>query len=499
MAAEGRTLTTVGPKGRRIAIETRTDGSVRARWYLDGKKERVTLPNLYVSAGQDTLSAADQRRAETIGLQLSHALGRGEDPRRIVEKMHERRKPALKESSLAVVGGKYFAAETGTVVGADSLVNYRKYFADVSDILGDGFDLDTLSVGTVELLARELAAECVAESKAQAKLAKKSEKIYAEWLVRKSNGLVRKNGKAPPRVQMPPENIRGHVQTLKSISWCFTLARWGFDRLQLKRQPALPQHWKDVVTAIWTKATNQKPKVVREFHSLNEMRQIFSVRDKMDPRLDNMITVALGSRLGQTRRTLRSELELIPYAHARGRLFIPWGGRKKPGLDIDLSRRAERAFRKAFATYLKPWEDKYRAGLIQNYHLYPGGPLADLAQSTGDPNWRCLTEGYLGELFDAAEEIAGVTKVPLRRFHGLRRFMRNTAARMEKDTRVLDCLIGHSVRGVGAAYEDTEDEWMLRRTYDVREAIIKKVTQKPERTNGHKAQARGKAGRRTGP
>jgi hypothetical protein len=450
---------------------------------LDGKKERVTLPNLCVPAGQDALSAADQRRAETIGLQLSHALGRGEDPRRIIEKMHERRKPEQKESSLAVVGSKYFAAEAGTVVGADSLVNYRKYFADVSDILGDGFDLNVLSVGTVELLARALAAECVAEWKAQAKLAKKSEKIYAAWLLRKSKGLVRKNGKAPRRVPMPPEIIRGHVRTLKSVSWCFTLARWGFDRLQLKRQPALPQHWGDVVTRIWTKATNQKPKVVREFHSLNEMRQLFSVRDKMDPRFDNMITVALGSRLGQTRRAMRSDLELIPYAFARGRLNIPGGGWKKPGLQVDLSVRAERAFRKAFETYLKPWEDKRRVGLIEDYHLYPGGPLADLAQSAGDPNWPCLTESYLGELFDAAEEIAGVTKVPLRRLHGLRRFTRNAAARMEKDTRVLDCLIGHSVRGVGSDYEDPEDEWVLRRTYDVREAIIKMVTQKPERTN----------------
>jgi hypothetical protein len=48
---------------------------------------------------------------------------------------------------------------------------------------------------------------------------------------------------------------------------------------------------------------------------------------------------------------------------------------------------------------------------------------------------------------------------------------------------VLDRLIGHNVRGVGAVYEDPEDEWVLRRTYDVREEIIKKVTQKPETTN----------------
>jgi hypothetical protein len=483
MAAEGRTLTTVGPKGRRIAIEARTDGSVRARWYLDGKKERVTLPNLCVPAGQDALSAADQRRAETIGLQLSHALGRGEDPRRIIEKMHERRTPELKESSLAFVASKYFAAEAGAVVGADSLVNYRKYYADVLDIMGEHFDLNTLSVATVELLARALAGECVSEWKAQAKAAKESEKVYAAWLLRKQEGLVRKNGKAPRRVPMPPENLRGHVRTLKTISWLFTLARWGFDRLKLKRQPALPQHWGDTVTTIWTQITNRKPKVVREFHTLTEMRQLFSVRDRMDPRFENMVSVALGSRLGQTRRAMRSDLVLRPYAFARGRFTTPSGGRKKPSLEIDVSSRAERAWQKAFDTYLKPWEDRYQAREITNYHLYPGGTLADIAQSTGDPDWPCLTESYLGELFDQAEAIAGITKVAGRRFHGLRRFTRSTAARMEKDTRVLDRLIGHNVRGVGAVYEDPEDEWVLRRTYDVREEIIKKVTQKPETTN----------------
>lgn len=484
MVAEGQILMTVGPRGRRIAIETRADGSVRARWYADGRKGRITLPNLYVPAGANTLSAADQRRAETIGLKLSHVLSRGEDPRRVIEQLRERRKPVRKLSSLGAIADEYFAAGGGSVVGKDSLVNYRKYNADVLDILSERFDLNVLSIATVEHLARELSKECISQWHAQATLSKKSEKAYAVWEERKRKGLVRKNGKAPRRIPMPPVTPRGHTRTMKTISWLFTLARWGFDRLRLSRQPALPQHWGETVTKIWCEITKSTPRVVRQFHSLDEMRRLFRVRQCLDPRVQNLLEVALGARLGQARRAMRSDLNLTPNSNAKGQLAIPGGGRKKPGMAIDLSARAVRSFRRAFKTYLKPWEDKYEEGLIDNYALYPGGPLSGLAENPGDPSTPYLSEAYLGELFDAAEVTAGVRKVEKRRFHGLRRFFRNTAASIEKDTRVLDRLMGHHSRGVGGLYEDPEDEWVRRRTYEVREKIIKMCTVKPRRTNG---------------
>ena len=466
----------VGRIGRRIAIETRVDGSIRARWYVDGQKERITIPNIRVAPNAETLSPSDYVLAEEIGWKMSHAISRGEDPRGVIDQLRVNKKPPVLGCSLGVIGTAYFSETSNPDAGEDSMVNYRKYYADLKEYLGEAFDLNTLSVSTVELLSKKLAQECVDDWHTHVEVFGQYKKALIAWEEKKRKRLIRKNAKRPKKISEPPAQVVGHVRTQKTISWLYTLARWGADRLMVQQRSALPQNWKEKVKKAWLKATRQSPKVARPAYSLDETMRLYAVRRKMDPRLQNMLEVGLGSRLGQLRRVRRSDLDLTNDGCSKGRLTIPDGGPKKPGMTIDFSDRSFNSMSMYLNTYLAPWENKFLNGEISDYFLYPGGDLISLAQSTGDEETPCMTEQYLGDLFDAAERLADVTKIAKRRLHGLRRFARTAAARMEKDTRVLDRLIGHNSRGVGGLYEDPQDAWVRARTLKVREALITKVT-----------------------
>lgn len=471
MHGEGRTMTAVGERGRRVAIESRTDGTLRGRWYEGIRKVRVLLPGLRLIEGAVSSNERTILRAEEIALRMSHALARGEDPRRVIEPaVHG---PRILPSSLGAVSEEYFSPNDGVMVGEDSLVNYRKFLTDCERILGPTLDLNDISTGTVKRLANALAAEFVEQHASQRAQAEEDERRFAAWKVSKK----RKNAKQPHVTRRPPEQIPGLTATLKCVQWLFGLARWGFDHRLVDRLAALPKGWKGLVRRTWTKKTAQEPTVDRPGYSEAEVRRLFAVLERIDPRIALMLQVALGARMGQARRVTRRMVSLPADPHESSTLTIPGGGDRKPGMTIDLSPRAVEALNHAFTTYLEPFERAYRAQLIGDYWLFPGGFVGYLQSEHAIENAACITEQYLGELFDEAESMAGIQKKAKRRMHGLRRFMRTRGARLETDTRVLDRLIGHNSRGTGGLYEDEEDPWVRRRTLEVRELVIRIVTQ----------------------
>lgn len=212
--------------------------------------------------------------------------------------------------------------------------------------------------------------------------------------------------------------------TLKCVQRLFGLARWGFDHKLVDRLPALPRGWKGLVRRIWGQATAQAPRADRPGYSEAEVRQFFSVLDDIDPRIALMLQVALGARMGQARRVTRRMVEFPADQRTSPTLTIPGGGDRKPGMTIDLSPRAVGALKHAFTTYLDRFERAFQARLIVDYWLFPGGFVGYLQSDLAIENAECITEQYLGELFDEAETLAGVEKKAKRRMHGLRRFVR---------------------------------------------------------------------------
>lgn len=471
MHSEGRTMTAVGERGRRVAIESRTDGTLRGRWYEGVKKVRVLLPGLRLIEGAVGSNERTILRAEEIALRMSHALARGEDPRRVIEPVAHG--PRILPSSLGAVAEEYFSPNCGVVVSEDCLVNYRKFLTDCERILGPTLDLNEISTGTVERLAKALAAECVERHASERAQAEEDERRLETWKASKK----RKNAKQPRVTRPPPEQIPGLTATLKCVQWLFGLARWGFDHRLVGRLAALPRGWRSLIKRIWKTHTKQEPRVDRPGYSEVEVRRLFAVLSSIDPRLALLLQVALGARMGQARRVTRAMVSFPADPQECPTIKIPGGGDRKPGMTIDLSPRAVRALNHAFANYLEPFERAYRAQLIADYWMFPGGFVGYLQSDNAIKNAECITEQYLGHLFDEAESLAGIEKKAKRRMHGLRRFLRTRGARLETDTRVLDRLIGHDSRGTGGLYEDEEDAWVRRRTLEVRETIIRIVTQ----------------------
>jgi hypothetical protein len=470
MHYEGRALTTVGRYGYRVAVESRANGTLRASWYQAGIKKRVALPDLLLVDGDEIRNQLTVQRAEEIALRISHALARGDDPVRQIPEPEVG--PAMRPSSLGAVANRYFSEEVGAVVSADTITNYRKFRADCERILGTTFDLNDLSIETVSTLSRALAHDFAQQHAKRIDQATLDLRKLEVWKKTKK----RKNAKKPKVTKRPPAQIPGLIATQKCVQWIYTIARWGFDRRIVDRLPAIPRGWKGIVKGIWERFTGQRPTVDRPAYNEADVRRFFAVLRRIDPRIALLLEVALGSRLGQACRITRKSLDLSADHVGAGKLTIPGGGEKKPGMVIDLSRRAVRAIRRAFATYLAIFEGAYQTGEIADYWLVPGGPLDDLKTPAALRNADCISEQFLGNLFDEAETTAGVEKRRKRRMHGLRRFVRTRGARLEPDTRVLDGLIGHDSRGVGGLYEDEEDPWVRSRILEVREEIVRIVS-----------------------
>lgn len=479
VANDGFLIHAAGRRPNTVAIEGRSDGTVRARWWNDGQKQREPIPGIRVPLETRKLTREDQQLVESLGLRMSHALANGLDPRSVIGV--EAPLPEQSSSSLGNAKLAYFSPESGVAVTQGSRVNYQGYANTLERVLKPAFDLDELAVDALEKVARQLAQEAFQKHEREVAIAKTSAAVIARLEKLIKRGVLAGDSVLPERIPYPRDAIRGLEATTKTIGWLFTLARWAFDRRLSQRRAELPQNWKELIRQIWRMETSQTPRPVRLWYSSDEMCQLFDPDVEMDPRMRQLLRTAIGSRLGQTRRCQRSDLIFLEDEVAMGVLTVPDGGPKKRGGPIDQSARALEAWYEAMQTYLAPWEKEYQAGTISNYYLFPGGALEDLETVDVFALTPCLTEDYLGKLFDDAERSAGITKMEGRRFHAVRRFFRSRAADLTTDRRVLDYLVSHNTGGVGAIYEDPKNVLVRKAALKVRETIISEITPSQER------------------
>lgn len=162
-----------------------------------------------------------------------------------------------------------------------------------------------------------------------------------------------------------------------------------------------------------------------------------------------------------------------------GRVAACAGSLERGGASVGARATARRT---RVSTWLRPWEDALQNGIIDDYPIFVGGPAESLKGYNLRRDAHAMSESFLGCLWDDLEKTAGVSKVKGRRWYGLRRLFRDMAANLEKDTRVLDRLMGHHTRGTGSIYEDQQEPWVRTRAMEVRELIWESLTHEQEQS-----------------
>ena len=185
-------------------------------------------------------------------------------------------------------------------------------------------------------------------------------------------------------------------------------------------------------------------------HSDEEFGLLLLSLHLADPRLELLITLAVEGRLGQVRRTMRSDVHLDGGVRGLGYMIVR-GRKKKGGVRVDFDREQREALDHAMTGgYLSALEAAYRAGTISDYpivpagHLYRTGGIAP-ADTTGYSNKRSLSDWMR-----ALEAAVGIEHVQGRGHYGLRRAATDLAEDVETDSRVLNLLTGHLPLGTRA-------------------------------------------------
>lgn len=259
----------------------------------------------------------------------------------------------------------------------------------------------------------------------------------------------------------------GPTWTERCVGLVIMVSRWlHVDADLVDGAIMVPKRWRKKLAADWIAITKEKPRPIeRPRHTVEEAQKIMGALDDpgVDPRIRLVMEVGSEARLGQTRRMLRSSLDLSATgAFGLGRLTVDGSG-DKLGVERDLTPSDRSDGDHALATYLAPLEKAYRSGSIPDYALCPAGRLryniAPSRRRKGSPPSihqvppevvrdpvRAATpvdDRTLNDWFLELERIAGVTHVPGRAWYGLRRLGSDIAEDHEADARVLNDLTGH--------------------------------------------------------
>lgn len=452
---DGSTLSKFGERPFTVALEVRKDESMRLRWYIGRTKQRMTLPSLKHKNPSGEVRVHDLHEAQRLALRASQLLQEGSDPRDAVEPAV--RVPdvsVLTATSLGVLAMEFLDSRCGGI-STDSIVNYRSLLQDARVVLGDAYDLDMLGEETHAPLVRGLA-----------ELWKQRRQLLDVSLE-----LLKKTPEVAKAV-IAESRRGGPVAAEKAVSLMYTLAQWASRQRKLRPPPALAKDWREKIANLWTEEVGTRHIVNRPRHKPKEGQSMVRSLSMADERVRLWFATGYGARGGQVRLVMRNTVDLEADDATSGRFFVPGGGRKKPGQWIDLGGRSVAAFRRAFSTWLLPFEDAYIGGLLSNYWIYPEGEFGwsdltlDEMRSIGP-----ISEDYLGTLYDRFELATGVEKIEGRRWYGHRRLFKTLTQKYEKDRRVLDRLMGHHTGGTGAIYEDHDEPSVRARAMEVRDLV----------------------------
>jgi hypothetical protein len=221
-------------------------------------------------------------------------------------------------------------------------------------------------------------------------------------------------------------------------------AHENFARDGFPPSPARLKEWKKALKVEWAARFDQRPTRFNERFRTEETRRIYERLDEADARVRLMMCIAPEQRAGQVIRATRRDLDL---AHGAGELGLGLlrlsrhGRGKKEIFDIDLERIGRDEIDRALACggYLSALEEAYRAGEIDDYHLWPAGKLTGGVKPV-DAYLRLrrhMTQTSLIPLFRRYQRLIGVAVVPRRQFYGLRRLSADVAEKFESDPRAL--------------------------------------------------------------
>lgn len=272
----------------------------------------------------------------------------------------------------------------------------------------------------------------------------------------------------------------GERWAVRVVELLWRAGAWAALRGLTAGQAALspPRGWRRALAADWARlarAGGEAPAAARERYTEDEARRLWAALPFADPRL--RLAVELGApalRLGQVVRVRRSDLDLKLGlgVQGMGRVRVR-GARGKAGTSVDLDLSARRAVDEALCGLLAERERAYRAGVLQDYALVPGGRLVDGVAPVAAEPLRPLSPSALRVLYGAWERAAGVSHTPSRGWHGLRRLATDLAAADCQDADVLDRVGGWAPGSAARSrvYRDHAD----RRAHEAAEVLRAQV------------------------
>jgi hypothetical protein len=178
-------------------------------------------------------------------------------------------------------------------------------------------------------------------------------------------------------------------------------------------------------------------------------RTVVETRPYCDPRVRTVVEIGAELRPGQVLRAMRSHLDLTLGLGGFGLgrfLGEKLGKGQKAGETVDLHPELRAYIEEILNGYLSELEAGRKAGIIDDYPLFPSGKLVDgripLERVLKYPT-RTLHVTNALKHWIAFEKAAGVKHVKGRGFYGLRRGLSDSAKDRCSDDRVLDRLTGH--------------------------------------------------------
>lgn len=229
--------------------------------------------------------------------------------------------------------------------------------------------------------------------------------------------------------------LRGAEVTVQRL---LAVAAWLTDEEAIPSGACVaPTNWKDLLREDWQSIAGTEATIEpsRPRHSLDEMRALFGVFGKVDPRFELLMALGAELRLGQVVRGRRSDLDL------EHRTFTVRGRKQKRGTVVKLTAGQMAAVERALhpeSGYLRELEKN-----LADYSLFPAGQMpggrahARGFGSRSDSKWRVpdhpvatvtrhgsakpLDRSVFDDWFREAERLADIPHIDGRGAYGLRR------------------------------------------------------------------------------
>jgi integrase len=205
---------------------------------------------------------------------------------------------------------------------------------------------------------------------------------------------------------------------------------------KLKLIPANAAHidpdWRDDLLKFWRGLTqsSKDPTPNRPRYTVEESRALINAAWDVDPRSGLLLALGAELRLGQVRRSERTDLNLSASDYGE---FAVHGIGDKLGEVIELTRGQRAAVEQALHAetgYIRALEAAYQAKRIDNYFLFAGGKLFGRKGPKGgrpyvrgtDPDSRApLSRSAISRRWALIEFLAGITHEDGRGAYGVRR------------------------------------------------------------------------------